>query len=298
MAAAPPFWASRLWASQTRFPVVASEPWGRLERLAEGLWALVSTPLEDGATLCNGGIVAGRAGVVVVEAFGSDDGAAWMYEQATRLAGRRPTHVLLTHYHSDHTAGLRGIAPSEEVKVLATETTRDLTEERNQGAAREVLDRVELLGGRRPTEIDLGDRSLIVVPRRGHTASDITIEVPDASVAFCGDLVWNAMFPNYIDALPSRLTREVRLLRAQSVSVYVPGHGPLAVADDLDVYLGLLDDVERAAREALQRGMTAEEAGAAYRLPPGLEGWTLFDPGYFGRAIGKWMEELQAPNPA
>jgi glyoxylase-like metal-dependent hydrolase (beta-lactamase superfamily II) len=293
MATVVPLWPRRLSASQTRFPVVASEPWGRLERLADGIWALVSTPLEDGATLCNGGIVVGRAGVVVVEAFGSDAGATWMFEQATRLAGRRPTHVVLTHYHSDHTAGLRGVAPDEGVKVLATDTTRNLTEERNQEARRGILDRVVLLDGRRPTEIDLGNRSLIVVPRRGHTASDITIEVPDTSVVFCGDLVWNAMFPNYVDASPTRLTREVQLLRAQAASVYVPGHGPLAEVSDLDAYLGLLDDVERAAREALARGMTAEEAGSTYRLPAGLEDWTLFSPGYFARAIGKWMEELQ-----
>jgi hypothetical protein len=38
--------------------------------------------------------------------------------------------------------------------------------------------------------------------------------------------------------------------------------------------------------------MTAEEAGGAYRLPAGLEEWTLFNPGYFARAIGAWMEEL------
>ncbi len=296
--AAPPFFTRRVWARQERFPVVASEPWGRIEHVADGIWAVVSTPLEDGTTLCNGGIVAGRAGVLVIEAFGSDAGAAWVYDQAARLAGGPPTHVLLTHYHSDHTAGLRGVARDESIEVLATDRTRDLTEERNRGAAREILDRVTVLDGRRPTEIDLGDRSLIVVPRRGHTSSDVTIEMPDDSLVFSGDLVWNAMFPNYIDAEPSRLTREVRLLRSQGASVYVPGHGPLATADDLDVYLGLLDDVERAAREAIKRGITAEEAGAGYRLPAGLESWTLFDPGYFARAIGKWMEELQAPDRA
>ena len=65
MAAASPMWSRLKWGSQERFPVDASEPWGRLERISEGIWALVSTPLEDRTTLCNGGIVAGRAGVVV-----------------------------------------------------------------------------------------------------------------------------------------------------------------------------------------------------------------------------------------
>ena len=293
MATASPWWLRRAWTRQARFPVVASEPWGRLEQVAEGVWALVSTPLQDRTTLCNGGIVAGRAGVVLVESFASEPGARWMAEQATRLTGRAPTHVVLTHYHSDHTGGLAGVAGGD-VETLVTSVTRDLTRDRNQGAPLEILADAEVLDGRRPWEIELGDRSLIIVPRRGHTDSDITIEIPDVRTVFCGDLVWNGMFPNYVDAIPSRLSQETRVLRAASAETYVPGHGPLADAAALDAYLGLLDHVEEAARAALERGMTAEEAGAAYSLPPGLESWTLFSPGYFARALGAWMSELGA----
>jgi glyoxylase-like metal-dependent hydrolase (beta-lactamase superfamily II) len=292
MAAAAPFWRRASWSAQERFPVVASEPWGRLERLAEGVWALVSTPLEDRTTLCNGGIVSGRTGVALIESFGSDAGARWMMEQAIRLAGRPPTHVVLTHYHGDHTGGLRGVGAGDDVDVLATSVTRDLTRARNQGAPADVLDRVRVLDGRRPTEIDLGGRSLLVVPRRGHTDSDVTVELADPSVTFCGDLVWNAMFPNYVDATPSRISQAVRLMRTLGADTYVPGHGPFADGVALDAYIGLLDDVEGAARSALERGMSAEEAGASYRVPAGLEDWTLFNPSYFARALDAWMREI------
>ena len=53
MAAGSPIWARKLWATQDRFPIDASEPWGRLERVAEGIWALVSTPLQDRTTVVN-----------------------------------------------------------------------------------------------------------------------------------------------------------------------------------------------------------------------------------------------------
>ena len=294
MGAASPLWSRRLWARQERFPVVADEPWGRIERVAEGIWALVSDPMTDRTTLCNGGIVAGRAGVVVVEAFGSEAGARWMVEQATRLAGRAPTHLVVSHYHGDHTAGLAGAAAGSRPSVLATAATRDLVLERNAGAPAGLLADVEVLDGRRPSEIDLGDRALIVVPRRGHTPSDVTVEIPEQGVVFCGDLVWNQMFPNYVDAIPSRLTQTVSVIRALDATTYVPGHGPLADVAALDRYVTLLDDVEAAARRALEQGRTAEEAGAAYRLPQALEGWTLFNPGYFARAIGAWMNELGA----
>jgi glyoxylase-like metal-dependent hydrolase (beta-lactamase superfamily II) len=151
-----------------------------------------------------------------------------------------------------------------------------------------------VLVGRRPSELDLGDRSLLLVPRRGHTESDLAIQVPEASVTFCGDLVWNAMFPNYVDAIPSRLSQEVRVMRLVGSSTFVPGHGPLADAAAVDRYIELLDSVEAAARAAVERGISAEEAGTEYRLPAGMEDWTLFSPNYFARAIGAWMRELQA----
>jgi glyoxylase-like metal-dependent hydrolase (beta-lactamase superfamily II) len=282
------------WVRQERFPVVGRAPWGRIERVADGIWALVSTPLEDRTTLCNGGIVAGRSGVVVIEACGSDDGARWMAAEATRLAGRPPTHVVLTHFHGDHTGGLRGALSAGAPTILATGVTRDASRA-NRDAPAEILDRVTLLDHIRPTEIDLGDRSLIVVPRRGHTDSDVTIEVTDPSVVFCGDLVWNGMFPNYVDARPSRLSQAVRLLRVGGASTFVPGHGALAGPDDVDRYLDLLDDVEAAARRALERGLTAKEAGARYRLPAALAQWVLFNPDYFERALGAWMAELRSP---
>lgn len=292
MLAASPLRARTLWGRQERFPVVASEPWGRLEQISEGIWGLVSNPLEDRTTLCNGGIVAGRAGVVVIDSSASDDGARWMARQATRLAGRSPTHVVLTHHHGDHTGGLRGAAESADVVVLATGLTRDTVLDRSRNAPTDALAGVELLDARAPTEIDLGDRSLLVVPRRGHTGSDLSIEVSDPSVVFCGDLVWNGMFPNYVDAVPDQLSRNVRVLRRGEPTTYVPGHGPLADDAAVGAYIDLLDDVEAAARRAIERGMSAEQAGEEYRLPSGMEDWVLFNPGYFGRAIGAWMGVL------
>lgn len=292
MAAVTPRWVSAS-LTQERFPVVASEPWGRIERIADGIWALVSDPLADRTTLCNGGIIAGRTGVVVVEAFGSDEGAAWMMQQARRLTGRHPTHVALTHYHADHTGGMRGVVAEAPAEFLATPVTRDEARQ-NSNAANPLLNRATPLDTIRPTEVDLGDRSVLIVPRRGHTESDITIEVTDPSIVFCGDLVWNGMFPNYVDATPSRLTQAVRLIRASDATTYVPGHGPLADATALDRYVELLDHVEDASRRALDAGITAEQAGAEYTLPAGMEEWVLFNPAYFSRAIGAWMHELGA----
>ena len=42
-------------------PVVAQEPFARIEDLGFGMYAIVSTPLDgDYTTVCNGGIIMGR----------------------------------------------------------------------------------------------------------------------------------------------------------------------------------------------------------------------------------------------
>ncbi len=295
MSAGLPLLARRAWAAPTARRIVAEEPWGRLERLGEGVWAMVSTPLTgDRTTLCNGGIVAGRSGTLVIEAFGSERGAQWIAEQARTLTGRAPTHVLLTHYHSDHTAGLRGLVTSADVALFTTAATRDLVNERNQDPPRALLAAARLIDPARATRIDLGGRRVVVTPARGHTPSDVSVRLDDPDVVFCGDLVWNGMFPNYVDAVPSELSTSVRALRSMRAESYVSGHGTIATPADLANYIALLDDIEQAARRALVRGVTAEAAGAEYRLPAASNSWTLFNPRYFERAIGAWMKELAA----
>ena len=67
-----------------------------------------------------------------------------------------------------------------------------------------------LLDPARTTTVDLGGRTVRIIPRAGHTSSDVTVELNDPDVVFCGDLVWNEMFPNYVDAVPSVLSASVR----------------------------------------------------------------------------------------
>jgi glyoxylase-like metal-dependent hydrolase (beta-lactamase superfamily II) len=296
--------ARSLFAREPLGSVVAQEPWGRLERLADGVWALVSTPLDDRTTLCNGGIVAGQDGLLVVESFASDRGARWMAEQARRLAGRWPTHVIVTHYHGDHSGGLAGSGgdadqgPGFHLSEATVELIR-AADARREGAVSPartaILAGVEPLDPRQETSLDLGGRTVRVVPRSGHTASDVTVELGDPSIVFCGDLVWNEMFPNYVDAVPSLLSAAVRGLRRERDTVYVPGHGPLADPAALDRYVAVLDHVESAARRAFDRGVPSSEAAEDFELPQGLGEWFLFNPGYFERALAAWERELGAP---
>src|SRR5947207_1030871 len=69
--------AARLrWARNAYGPIVAAEPFGNLEKVSAGVWALISTPLSgDRTTLSNGGIIAGRNAVLAIEGFNQPQGA-------------------------------------------------------------------------------------------------------------------------------------------------------------------------------------------------------------------------------
>lgn len=285
--------ARRAFAATAQGRVVAREAWGRLEEVGPGLWAMISTPLagdrgsDAWRTIANGGIIAGRDDVLVIEATATDEGARWLAEQALELTGRRPTVGVVTHFHGDHCGGLGGFqSESWRVAVRATRKTRELLGDRAP------LPEPSLPAIGSSMTLDLGGRAVRIVSRGGHTASDVSIEVDDPPVVWCGDLVWNGMFPNYVHAVPSKKAANVRGLVSTEAGVYVPGHGDLARRDDLDRYLSLLDDVERHARAAIERGEPIEDAAAAYRVPEGVGEWFMFSPRYFRVAFEAWQREL------
>ena len=288
------------WARAALGPVVATEPFGSLQLVADGIWALISTPLGgDRTTLSNGGIIAGRSGVIAIEGFNQPAGAAWLAGKSRELTGRWPTHVVLTHYHADHANGVAGYVDTNATTgapiVRTTDRTRELVLQKNQpaDAARAAcLEKAVVLSPTDASTIDLGDRRVRIIPRGGHTDSDVSLEIEDPSVVFCGDLVWNAMFPNYVDAVPSRLATSVKALRRDRRTIYVPGHGALAREAEFDRYAAMLAEVEQAARKAHQQGTSAADAGAAYSLPASLGEWTLFNKVFFERAFAAWYKEL------
>jgi glyoxylase-like metal-dependent hydrolase (beta-lactamase superfamily II) len=298
-AVAMPRAARLLWARNAYGPIVAAEPFGNLEKVSDGVWALISTPLTgDRTTLSNGGIIAGRNAVLAIEGFNQPAGAAWLAGKARELTGRWPTHVALTHYHADHANGIAGyLGESQHPSLRTTERTRTLIIDRNRpadDARTAALHDAVMLSPTDTGSLDLGGRSVRIIPRSGHTESDISLELEDPSIVFCGDLFWNAMFPNFVDAIPTKLAASVRALRRTRDTVYVPGHGAIGRATEYDRYVSMLDEVEHAARQARAANVSAADAGAAFHLSPALGEWTMFSPVFFPRAFEAWYKELGA----
>lgn len=287
---------------------LGAEAWGYIEKVTDRAYATISTPFQkgggfDGTTMSNGGIIAGKERVLVVEGFNTTKGAAWQSAQTKELAGRRPTHVVLTHFHPDHSSGLAGYQRGADAPaILATRETRRLLLEKMHKDA-PVADGKKLvttpqlhlpdtLVPDEPITVDLGGRKVRLVPRHGHTPSDITIELDDPRIVWCGDLFFNGLFPYYGDAIPSALTKTMEKLLAEKFEVYVPGHGPRADVKAIANYVAMLKHVEAAARKTIAAGTPAAEAWKTYEIPKSLGGWTKFRPDVYRFAFEAWEREL------
>lgn len=81
-----------------------------VEELADGVYGLMSStdfPLADPAitAVCNGGIVMGSDGVLVVDPLQNDDLASLLFETGADLTDQPIRYVVNTHYHFDHSGG-------------------------------------------------------------------------------------------------------------------------------------------------------------------------------------------------
>ncbi len=303
IAAAAPVMTRKVFASTWDRKVIASEKWGRIEEVAENCWAVISTPFEtkDYTTVSNGGIIAGKDRVLVVESFMQEQGAGWVAQQAKKITGRWPTDVVVTHYHGDHSSGTNGyFTDGEKPNFWLTEETskgiRQVVADKNKRAAagKEVtVPPSKTLNKKKPTIVDLGGRKVKITPLSGHTKSDVTIELIEPNVVFCGDLFFNRIIPNYADAAPATLNKNVAAIELEKESTIIPGHGPVASKADFEVYRKFLKFVQAEAETSFKAGKSADRAAKEFQLKGEFKDWYIFAPTVVPRAMNAWYRELR-----
>jgi cyclase len=273
--------ASAEVASPTPLPFV-------LKEVGPGVYAAIDGP--DHRSGSNAGFVIGDDGVLVIDSF-YEEAARALVAEIRRLTQKPIRYVVNTHYHVDHTGGdqvlrdagaiivahrnVRGWVRADNVNLVGDRITPELRARIEALALPDLVTDKELA-------IWLGSRRIVVETALGHTGGDLTIHVPDAKVLFCGDMLWRKVAPNLIDGS----VKEWAATDAQFTQIpdasntrYVPGHGDIADASDVEEFRSYLLDLQRLVGEA--RAASLKDRDLLTYVVPKLRhlhpDWTISD---------------------
>ena len=315
-----PFAIRRAYAQEAFGKSIGKKPFARIEQVADGVWALVSTPFNSEGkfahptTLSNGGFIVGKDRILAVDSYSSPEGGRWVAEACQFVTGRLPTHITVSHFHFDHLGGALGFfQKGARPDVIMTQTTRKeyfrVYGGTKDNPKNDLFDRTSILNPiarfvdatlvitdeTKPVKLDLGGRTVTIKPTRGHTASDIVVVDDQTGVTFSGDLLWDGIFPFMAFAHPAQLKAAVvETLKKDDQAIVVPGHGGIHKAghQKFKNYVGLLDAVEDHARTSHKAGKSVEEAAKAFKLPDSIGPVKYFRDGFHEIAMDAWYKIL------
>ena len=245
----------------------------------------------------NSGVIVGDASVMVVEAQATPRLARQVVERVRSVTDLPITHLALTHYHAVRVLGASAygaptVVMSEDARAMVVERGREDWDSEFARFPRLFQGHEEIPGLTWPTTTFRGRMSVYLGRRRvdlmqlgrAHTAGDMVVHVPDADVAFTGDIVeWRSACycgDGHFGDWPDTLAR----IRALAPGAVVPGRGDAvqgreAVEAALDSTAHFLASTYRpAARVALGGGSLAE-AMAAVRAEcdPQFSDWAIYE---------------------
>ncbi len=112
-------------------------------------------------------------------------------------------------------------------------------------------DRLTLHGTRRTVQvISLG---------AAHTPDDAVLVLPDDGVVFCSDLLFVGCHPYLADGEPDGWLRALEVLATHAPARFVPGHGPVGSADDVDALASHIRALEATAAGLHGEGASADD---------------------------------------
>ena len=132
-------WRRAAW-SQAMSPGAPTDLF-EIQQLAEGVYFAFARP--QAVTNCNAAIFVNSADVLVVDAHSKPSAAAALIAQIKKQVTAKPVRYLVdTHFHWDHTQGNAGYrqAFGNDLKIIASDTTKKLEAQYSQARLRESLD--------------------------------------------------------------------------------------------------------------------------------------------------------------
>jgi len=247
-----------------------AEPSFTLKAVGRNAWAAIENRRAKAPSGANAGFVIGEDSVAVIDTFASREAARQLLAEVRTLTKLPVRFVINTHHHYDHVAG-NGIFVEAGALVLGQRHVRDwIHAETLRGMAIAAAAGNDITPEERAVvkafvppavvyddavDLYLGSREIQVRRSPGHTGGDSVVFVPDAKLAFAGDLFWRNTVPNTTDASTKPWIETLSALaRDRAGFTFVPGHGDVGNAQDVAVFRDYLATLRTLVAEAQTQG--------------------------------------------
>ncbi len=224
---------------------------------------------------CNYSFVVTRNGVVMIDTPVVPSAAI---EWSREIAGHGPPRYLInTEYHADHFGGNWFF----EAVGIAHEGTRQGIMDASVEQVRQMLASVDpeslpLPNGftiRVPTitfteklTLHTGSHTFEVIHMPGHTPFETAVYVPEERLIFVSDNVVSKTMPFFGHSLPYQWLGSIDRLEKMEFDILVPGHGDVGTKACLPEMRASIQACMDAVKQAIDRGMTLQEAKDRVRL--------------------------------
>ncbi|MGD0084546.1 MAG: MBL fold metallo-hydrolase [Acidimicrobiales bacterium] len=188
---------------------------------------------------------------------------------AIRAVSEAPVRTLFnTHHHGDHTNGNCLFA---DAVILGHSNCRSNMAGQWIGGLDAVFDPVEWGDlSLAPPNVTFDERlalhvgdtrvELLYVGSAAHTTGDVVAWLPDHSVVFTGDVVFNGGTPFVLMGSVAGSLNALEVVRSLGASTIVPGHGGLCGPEQLDVVARYLRWLQGVAHKGVEAGLAPLEA--------------------------------------
>lgn len=194
---------------------------------------------------------------------------------AIRKVSNKPIRfVINTHYHADHVGGNEALGETGTVviahdnirKRMTTEQVSIFRQETTPPYPKGALP-VLTFNDRMSLHLN-GETATAYYVASGHTDGDSIIHFPVSNVIHMGDMFFNGLYP-YVDLDAGGSMQglieaaDLALSMADELTRIIPGHGPLAMTEDLKNYRDYLVEASTNVQELIDKDMTLEQIIAA-----------------------------------
>ncbi len=239
-----------------------------------------------GETVGNVSFIKTNQGLIFVDSGMYPSIAKAAREKAELITHQKVTHLIITHYHSDHVLGNQAfrdcviVSSNDTLELMVKlknehftpdqimETINENNELKEKWKDLEII--LPNMNFRTKFVMEVGDKELQIFQTGGHTRGSSFIFVPSDKVVIAGDLLFSGMYPYggdetadiflWIEALNKILSLKPKLI--------VPGHGNATSEVEVKKHRDYFIDLAKYVSDKIKENLSPSDILTQSDLPP------------------------------